>query len=152
MKKISSLLIAIVLCFAMLTGCSSKTVDLSTAMTDIKTKCSFELKELSTVEDLQKYYNVDPADVKQFAAEMYSDSTTRIDIILVEAVDANAAGRVNESLTAVYNSIISQYAGYNQEKLPLIEACKVTQDGNLVSLIVAENGPELLETYYNNIK
>ncbi|MEE1061960.1 MAG: DUF4358 domain-containing protein [Ruminococcus sp.] len=152
MKKICSLLAALTLSFVMLTGCSSTSVDLSAAMTDIKTQCSFELKQLSTTDDLQKYYNIAPEDVKQFAAEIYSDSTTRIEIVLVEAVDAEATERVNEALTTTYNSIINQYAGYNQEKLPLIEACKVTQDGNYVSLIVAENGPELLETYYNHVK
>ena len=152
MKKICSLLVALTLSFAMLTGCSSESVDLSSAMTDIKTHCTYELKELSTTDDLQKYYNINPEDVKQYAAEIYSDSTTRIEFVLVEAVDSEAADRVNEALTATYNSIVNQYAGYNQEKLPLIEACKVTQDGNYVSLIVAENGPELLEAYYTHIK
>ena len=152
MKKICSLFTAFILCFVLLSGCSSTNVELSKVMSDINSKYSLELKELTSTDELQKYYSIDPADVKQFAAEINSDSNSRVEIVLVEAVDSSAADRVNEALTTTYNSIVSQYAGYNQEKLPLVEACKVTQDGNFVSMIVADNGPEILETYYGYIK
>lgn len=38
------------------------------------------------------------------------------------------------------------------KKLPMVEACKVTQDGNYVTMIVADQGPEILETFYGYIK
>ncbi len=101
---------------------------------------------------LKKYYSIDTEDVKQFAAEINSDSNSRVEIVLVEAVDADAASRVNDALSKTYTSIVTQYSGYNAEKLPMVEACKVTQDGNYVTMIVADQGPEILETFYGYIK
>lgn len=156
MKKVISLTTVFVLCLTALTafaGCSgSKEVDLKTVLSDINSQYSLSLKELSDVNDLKKYYSIDTEDVKQFAAEINSDSNSRVEIVLVEAVDADAASRVNEALSKTYTSIVTQYSGYNAEKLPMVEACKVTQDGNYVTMIVADQGPEILETFYGYIK
>ncbi|WP_405353470.1 DUF4358 domain-containing protein [Ruminococcus sp.] len=156
MKKVISLATVFVLCLTALTafaGCSgSKEVDLKTVLSDINSQYSLSLKELSDVNDLKKYYSIDTEDVKQFAAEINSDSNSRVEIVLVEAVDADAATRVNEALSKTYTSIVTQYSGYNAEKLPMVEACKVTQDGNYVTMIVADQGPEILETFYGYIK
>ena len=126
MKKVVSLVTIFVLCLTALAGCSgSKEVDLKTVLSDINSKYSLDLKELTDSNDLKKYYSIDTEDVKQFAAEINSDSNSRVEIVLVEAVD---------------------------EKLPMVEACKVTQDGNYVTMIVADQGPEILETFYGYIK
>ena len=141
MKKVVSLVTIFVLCLTALAGCSgSKEVDLKTVLSDIDSN------------DLKKYYSIDTEDVKQFAAEINSDSNSRVEIVLVEAVDADAASRVNDALSKTYTSIVTQYSGYNAEKLPMVEACKVTQDGNYVTMIVADQGPEILETFYGYIK
>ena len=149
MKKVVSLVTIFVLCLTALAGCSgSKEVDLKTVLSDINSKYSLDLKELTDSNDLKKYYSIDTEDVKQFA----SDSNSRVEIVLVEAVDADAASRVNDALSKTYTSIVTQYSGYNAEKLPMVEACKVTQDGNYVTMIVADQGPEILETFYGYIK
>lgn len=153
MKKTVSLLMVFVLCLTALVGCSSnKEVDLKSVLSDINTKYSLSLKELTDVNDLKKYYSIATEDVKQFAAEINSDSNSRVEIVLVEAVDADAASRVNDALSKTYTSIVTQYSGYNAEKLPMVEACKVTMDGNYVTMIVADEGPEILETFYGYIK
>lgn len=150
MKKIVSILCCIVMILATFVGCGNevKEVNLQTVLSDINSKYSLELDAVSDTDALNKYYNISAEDVKQFAAEIKSDGNERTEIVLVEAVDSSAAERINSTLTTTYNSIISQYAGYNQEKLPEIKACKVTQDGNYVTMIVASNGPEILNTYY----
>lgn len=91
----------------------SKEVDLKTVLSDINSKYSLDLKELTDSNDLKKYYSIDTEDVKQFAAEINSDSNSRVEIVLVEAVDADAASRVNDALSKTYTSIVTQYSGYN---------------------------------------
>lgn len=153
MKKVISLVTAVVLCLTALVGCSgSKEVDLKSVLSDINSQYSLSLKELTEVNDLRKYYGIATEDVKQFAAEINSDSNSREEIVLVEAVDSDAASRVNDALTKTYTSIVTQYSGYNAEKLSMVEACKVTMDGNYVTMIVADKGPEILETFYGYIK
>ena len=90
MKKVVSLVTIFVLCLTALAGCSgSKEVDLKTVLSDINSKYSLDLKELTDSNDLKKYYSIDTEDVKQFAAEINSDSNSRVEVVLVEAVDAD---------------------------------------------------------------
>lgn len=152
MKKVISLVTAMVLCLTALTGCGSSNVELSKVMDEINKDFSLSLKQLESVDDLNKYYSINTSDVKQFAAELDQNSNAPTEIVMVEAVDSTAADNVEKALTDRYNAIVMQYNAYSRDKLSVVEACKVTKDGNFVSMIVAENGPEMLETYYEYVK
>ena len=152
MKKVFSVIAVFTLCFALLTGCGSKTVNLSEVMDKINSDFSLSLKTLDDAEKLDQYYSIKSEDVKQFAAEIDSNNDAPVEIVLVEAVDAAAADRVESALTTRYNAIISQYSSYTPEKLSAAQACKVTKDGNYVTMIVAEEGPEMLEIFYEYLK
>ena len=152
MKKVISLATVLVLCLAMFAGCGSKDVKLSEAMDKINNDYSLSLQTLSSTDDLSKYYNINADDVKQFAAEIDSNNDAPVEIVLVEAVDSTAAGNIETALTTRYNSIVSQYSSYTPEKLDMVKDCKVTKDGNFVSLIVADNASDILDTYYSFIK
>lgn len=152
MKKVISFAVALVLSFTVLVGCSSANVNLSEVMDKINSEYSLSLQTLESADDLNKYYSINPADVKQFSAEIDSNNNAPVEIILIEAVDSEAASRVETALTTRYNSIISQYASYTPDKLSMVEACKVTKDGNFVSMIVAENADGMLNIYYEYVK
>lgn len=152
MKKIVSLATALILCLAMFAGCGAKDVVLSDVMSKINEDFSISLEALKSTDDLNKYYNIDPADVKQFAAEIDSNNDAPVEIVMIEAVDSAAADRVETALTTRYNSIVGQYASYTPEKLDMVKSCKVTKDGNFVSMIVADKADEMLKVYYENVK
>lgn len=152
MKKAISIAAALVLCLAMLAGCSSSSVVLSEVMDKINSDFSLSLTKLDNVDDLNTYYSINTPDVKQYAAEIDANNNAPKEIVLVEATDADAASRVEEALTARYNSIFSQYSSYSPEQLDMVKKCKVTKDGNFVSMIVADNAPEILEAFYAAIK
>lgn len=153
MKKLVSLICAAIICAAVFAGCGgSKEADLKSVLSTINSENSLSLQALESTDDLSKYYSISADDVKQFAAEIDSNNNAPVEIVLVEANDADAATRVEASLSQRYNSIISQYASYTPDKLDMVKACKVTKDGNYVSLIVAENADKMLETFNSNIK
>ncbi len=151
-KKIISIFAVVALCLAVFCGCGAKEVKLSEVMSKINSDFSLSLESLSSADDLNKYYSIETADVKQFAAEIDKNNNAPVEIVLVEAVDADAAARVESALTTRYNAIYSQYTSYTPEKVSMVKECKVTKDGNFVSLIVAENAPKILDTYYSFIK
>ena len=72
--------------------------------------------------------------------------------MLIEAVNADAATRVEKALTTRYNAIYSQYSSYTPEQLDMVKACKVTKDGNFVSMIVADKGADMLNVFYSYVK
>ena len=152
MKKVISIVSAFVLCLAIFTGCGAKEVKLSEVMDKINSDFSLSLQTLESADELNTYYSIDTADVKQFAAEIDPNNNAPVEIVLIEAVDADAATRVESALTTRYNAIYSQYSSYTPEQLDMVKACKVTKDGNFVSMIVAEKGAEMLDVFYSYVK
>ena len=152
MKKVISIVSAIVLCLAVFAGCGAKEVKLSEVMKKLNSDFSLSLKTLENADDLNKYYSINTADVKQFAAEIDPNNNAPVEIVLVEATNADAAGKIETALTSRYKSIYSQYSSYTPEKLSMVKDCKVTKDGNFVTMIVADKAPEMLEAFYKFIK
>lgn len=152
MKKVISIVSAFVLCLAIFTGCGAKEVKLSEVMDKINSDFSLSLQKLESADELNTYYSIDTADVKQFAAEIDPNNNAPVEIVMIEAVDADAAARVESALTTRYNAIYSQYSSYTPEQLDMVKACKVTKDGNFVSMIVADKGAEMLDVFYSYVK
>lgn len=152
MKKVISIVSAFVLCLAIFTGCGAKEVKLTEVMDKINSDFSLSLQTLESADELNTYYSIDTADVKQFAAEIDPNNNAPVEIVLIEAVDADAATRVESALTTRYNAIYSQYSSYTPEQLDMVKACKVTKDGNFVSMIVADKGAEMLDVFYSYVK
>ena len=152
MKKVISIVSAFVLCLAIFTGCGAKEVKLSEVMDKINSDFSLSLQKLESADELNTYYSIDTADVKQFAAEIDPNNNAPVEIVLIEAVDADAAARVESALTTRYNAIYSQYSSYTPEQLDMVKACKVTKDGNFVSMIVADKGADMLNVFYSYVK
>lgn len=152
MKKIISFAAVVVLCFSLLAGCGTKEVNLSEVMTKLNSDFSLSLTSLSSVDELNTYYSISADDVKQFSAEHDSTNDAPKEIILIEAVDADAASRVEDALTSRLNSIMATYNSYSPDQVDMVKACKVTKDGNFVTLIVADKAPDMLNVYYEYIK
>ncbi len=153
MKRIISILCLAVICLAAFAGCSANTnANLQNVLEEINSKYDTAgLEKITDVNDLNTYYQIKADDVKQFAAEISSSSDSPVEIVMVEANDATAAQNVTTQLTNRYNSIYSQYASYSPDQLDMVKACKVTTDGNFVSLIVSKDSAGMLDIYYNAI-
>ncbi len=156
MKRIITATMAALILVLAFAGCGAKSVDLKTVMSDVNSKYSDAttgLKELSDVSDLDKYYSISADNVKQFAAEINPDtSTAPVEIVLVEAVDQTAAEKVKKALDIRYQSIYSMYSSYSSEHVELVKACKVTQNGNFVTMVIAENYDGIMEIVNAAIK
>lgn len=154
MKKTKGIL-ALIICVLMLfsfTACTEKKdVSLTKVLDSINTEFSIDKDTMLLIEDtdtLELYYNIAPADVKQFAAETTLNSATDItEFILVEAVDSSAAKRVFDALELRYNSQKDLCASYSAELLAVVNKCSVNQDGNFVALIMSNNFDNILEHY-----
>ena len=142
-----------VLAFA---GCGAKNADLKNVMKDINSKytdATGGLKELTEVADLDKYYMISADDVKQFAAEINPDtSSAPVEIVLVEAKDKTASDNVKKALDARFQSIKSTYASYSPQEVELVNKCGVTQSGNYVTMVVADDYDGIMEIVNAAIK
>ncbi len=146
MKRILAIIVAAVLTLTVLTACGgAKNVNLNDLMKKIND--TYGLSGLTTVEDsdnLNRYYRTPKEDVKQFAAEFTkaaSDGYT--EVVIVEANDADAAGRVKTQLETRLRSQLSDAKSYNAGQVSMIEACSVKEKGNFVWLVISDKQADI---------
>ena len=154
MKRILTIITAAVLVLALFTACGSeKTVDLKALLDDINTTYGFtDMKTVDDVESLNRYYQVDAESIKQFAAQLPASSKDFNEIILIEAVDANAAGQIKVLLDARLRSQLSSAKSYNADQVSMVEACETKQNGNYVYLVIGDKHDEINATIEEALK
>lgn len=145
MKRILTVLTAALLILAICTACGSeKSVDLKALMDEINTACGFtDMKTVDDTDSLNRYYQVEADSIKQFAAQLPSSSKDFNEIILIEAVDENAAGQIKTQLDARLRSQLSNAKSYNADQVSMIEACETKQNGNYVYLVIGDKHDEI---------
>lgn len=131
---------------------AESSVKLSDVLTEIKSQVTLpEMTVYSDAEDLLDMYGIEEQDVKQFVAEVNSSGLEQDEIVLIEAVDSDAAGRIEEKLQNRYDNKLSQNENYNPEQAEIIKACEVEVNGNFVSLIVSPDAEQITEIYKSKI-
>lgn len=146
MKKIAFSVASLLMCLVLLTACGSQKTLNNTPLSEALTKINAEffnsgenMKAIDSLDKLELYYSIDPADVSEFAAEVSKNSATEIDeVVLVKAVDEEAAKRVAEKLELRLTSQKDLCASYSAELLAVAEKSAVRTQGVLVSLIITE--------------
>ena len=71
------------------------------------------------------------------------------EVVLIEAVDSDAAKTVKEQLDKRMEAKLAQNKDYLPEQYAIIQKCSVEQDGNYVSMIVGAEHEKLTEIYHN---
>ena len=148
MKKLFMIFVALMLVACTLVACgSAKDVDLSALLTQINDSYGIsDLKILESTSDLNRYYSVDEADVKQFAAELTTKASQYNEVIIIEAVDANAADRVATQLNSHLDSQLNTAKSYDKDAVAMIEACSVKQSNNIVYLVISDQSADINKT------
>ncbi len=153
MKKIIVSAVAFLMCMCLLTACGGAKTLNDTPLFDVLTELNTQLfndgdtmRVIDTTDKLELYYDVDPADVKEFAAEVAKNSATEIDeVILIKAVDSDAAKRIAEKLELRLQSQKDLCASYSADLLAVADKCSVRTEGVLVTLIITEQYDEAIE-------
>ena len=149
MKKIFAALFAtvIALCFCACGGTSESSAQPSQGSAEAAVSAK-PLKEI--FEDIKTQVgieNLTEDKVSEFAGGNNSSGVSQEEIVLIKAVDDNAAAAVEASLNDRYNSKLEQSRNYNPEQAAVIEKCKVQRDGLYVSMIVSENADRITDIY-----
>jgi len=148
MKRMIAVIIALLTLALSLVACSgsndAKAVDLDQIITDINTEYGVDgLKALEDTAKLKKYFRIAEEDVKSFAAEMTTAASQYNEVIIVEAIDADAAARIAEKLNSHLDSQTNNARSYDKDTLSMIEGCEVKTKGNYVYLVINEKAAEI---------
>ena len=148
MKKVLTIAVALVLVACCLVACGGKTdIDLSSLLTDINNSHGIsDLKILETTGDLNRYYSIAEEDVKQFAAELTTQASQYNEVIIIEAVDADAAGRIATQLNSHLDAQLNTAKSYDKDAVAMIESCSVKQSDNIVYLVISDKSADITKT------
>ena len=122
---------------------AAKEINLSEVISTINSGSPNQMELIEGVDDLNKYYSISKEDVKSFGAEI--DKSGIDEVVIVEAVDADAASRIQAKLQQRYNSKKQLGASYSPEDLQIIKNCSVKTNGNIVSMIISSNAGAMEE-------
>ena len=166
MKKILAILFTILMTVSVLTACGDQpaennnsdvqnnaadvqenSVDLGALLDTINSQYGLDgLRVLEKASDLNRYYAVEEADVKQFAAELTSSASEYNEVIIIEATSSDAAQRINTQLNSRLDSQLNTANSYDKDSAAMIEQCEVKQSGNYVYLVIGENASDINAT------
>lgn len=146
MKRTGLLLLAIILIIGTMCGCGedkespSSAADFSTVKQKIDESFDFsELYGIQDAEELSLTYSFEQADIADFYAKYSVTGMDSQEIIIVKAVNTEAAERIKSALETRYKSKVNEAASYSPEQLELVQKCSVRVDGDIVSLVVDKN-------------
>ena len=152
MKKLLSVLLIVTLVFA-LSACGKKESAKSANLNEVLAKFSFDGEMMSLdANDLTDLYGINSADVKQFAATVNTTGIDCDEVVLIEAVNADAAARVKAALDARYQAKLNETENYLPDEYAIVKTCSVTTEGNYVAMIVASNAADLTKIYSESFK
>ena len=123
-----------------LAACGAKNVDLGAVLDNINNTYSLSgMKAVEDTDNLNRYYQIDPASVKQFAAEIASSAKDYNEIVIIEATDSKATDSIKALLDARLRSQLSNAKSYDAGQVSMVEACEVKVSGNFVYLVIGED-------------
>ena len=156
MKKLGFVVLLVVLVFTLAACGGTKEAQAPTEpvnLADVFARFTLGDKMMTlSQDDLLDLYGIEAADVKQFAGAVNTTGIKCDEIVLVEAVDGDAAGRVKTALDNRYQSKLNEMDGYLPDEFAIVKECSVTANGNFVAMIVAPNAKELTAIYSEVVK
>lgn len=116
---------------------------------EIQKEC--ELPEMTAISEDQlfQYYDIDKNDVANFSAYVSTDSMTKDEIVLIEALTESEACTIRDSLTAHHENLLEESKEYLPDEYEMIKNCEVVKDGIYIRLFIS-NDADKMEDIYNS--
>lgn len=124
-------------------------VDLKAVMTEIETSVTLpeNMDDITTTDLLLQYYGIKAEDVKQFAVKINGTGIQCDEIVMIEAVDADALARIKTSLQNRLDDVKNQMNNYLPDQYQIAAACKVETKGNYAVLFISSDADRMTEIF-----
>ena len=159
MKKIICLLMVSMLLFAMCacgggntdTTTTTKNVqlDLKQIMTEIESTVTLpeNMDDITNADLLLQYYGIDAKDVKSFAVKINGTGIKCDEIVMIEAVDSDALGRIKTCLENRLEDVKNQMNNYLPDEYKIAAACSVRTVGNYATLFISHDANTMTDIF-----
>ncbi|MEE0059898.1 MAG: DUF4358 domain-containing protein [Acutalibacteraceae bacterium] len=118
---------------------------------DIQEQCSLpEMREV-TEDQLAQQYGIDKTDVASFSAFVATDSMTKDEIVIIEALTESEANSIRDSLEDHYNVLLDETKQYLPDEYKKIENTKVVKDGIYIRLFISDSNDKMEDIYASHM-
>lgn len=128
----------------------------ATSLIDIRDKMLSDLGISDYMEispsRLLDLYGIQEADVAQSGSFATMSGAFPGEVILLEATDEAAAGRIAAALQNRLNEVLNQYKTYDAETYALAEACTIDTDGKIVSMLLSPEREGMLKILTDSLR
>ena len=118
-------------------------------VSEIQKQCELPIMEEVSEYQLGHFYNIDKTDVAYFSALVSTDSMSKDEIILIEALTESEANAIRDRLNEHYDNLLSETKEYLPDEYEIIRNCKVVKDGIYIRLFISKDADKM-ENIYNS--
>ncbi|MBR5774600.1 MAG: DUF4358 domain-containing protein, partial [Clostridia bacterium] len=124
-------------------------VDLKQVMTEIETSVTLpeNMDDITNADLLLQYYGIDVADVKSFAVKINGTGIKCDEIVMIEATDADALGRIKTCLENRLDDVKNQMNNYLPDEYKIAAACKAETVGNYATLFISADAKTMTDIF-----
>lgn len=121
-------------------------------ITEIQKECILpEMTEISE-DQLGQHYGIDKTDVANFSAYISTDSMTKDEIVLIEALTESEANTIRDRLTEYRENLLAESEEYLPDEYEMIKNCEVVKDGIYIRLFISNDIGKMEQIYKSYIK
>ncbi len=159
MKKIICLIMVSMILFALCacTGNNTDTntttkniqLDLAQIMTEIESSVTLpeNMDDITNVDLLLQYYGIEAEDVKSYAVKINGTGIKCDEVVMIEATDADALGRIKTCLENRLEDVKNQMNNYLPDEYKIASACKVETVGNYATLFISPDANTMTDIF-----
>ena len=157
MKKIVSLLIALIMVFSFAAGSqddasgeqtnAAVTVDLAAVKAEMIEKLSPADPISLEAQSLLDLYGIAAEDIASSACYTTMDGVFPEEVIMVEAKDADALKRIEEKMNNRIGEVKVQSQNYDAENYAIAQKCEVQKNGNYIAMFLSPDYDSLTEIF-----
>ena len=98
------------------------------------------------------YFGIQSADYSDAVFYICADSLLADEVVIVNAVDDDAAKRIKEKLDVRLNQKMVSAQGYSPEQYEIIRKCEVRVDGKTIAMLVSPDVENMTKIYEEQLK
>ena len=126
-------------------------VDLAVVLDAIKTGTALEGTQAVSADSLYDVYGIESTQYKQAACCIVPTGVFPAEVLMFEAVDADALAAISAKLELRLQEVKNQSQSYDAENYALAQKCAVKTEGNFIALFISADSEQmntiLFETY-----
>ena len=118
---------------------------------DIQEQCNLpEMREV-TEDQLAQQYGIDKTDVASFSAYVATDSMTKDEVVIIEALTESEANSIRDSLEDHYNVLLDETKQHLPDEYNKIKNTEVVKDGIYIRLFISDNSAKMDQIYASHM-